>query len=417
MSRPEQTEGLLRRLAPQVLAALLRRHRSLDICEDAVQEALLAAATTWAASGLPENPRGWLVTVATRRLIDDVRSERSRRAREDQIAMGAPPSELLTLGPESEPDVDRDRDDTLALLVMCCHPSLSAPSQIALTLRAVGGLSTAEIAACFFVSEATMAQRISRAKQTIRDAGARFEMPSEPELTARLAAVMHVLYLIFNEGYTTSSGMRVSRVELSSEAIRLARELYRLRPDDSEAAGLLALMLLTDARRAARTTDGGELVDLADQDRRCWDRERIEQGVALITDALARGRLGAYQLQAAIAAVHDEAPRAEDTDWPQILALYQLLDRVAPNPMATLGRAVATAMTIGPAAGLDILNGLTEDRRIAGHHRYHAVRGQLLEMAGEHQAARDAFGHAARLTASLPEKRYLIARAAGQRST
>ncbi|MGO9789939.1 MAG: RNA polymerase sigma factor [Solirubrobacteraceae bacterium] len=416
MSPPADIEDLLRRLAPQVLTALLRRHRSLDICEDAVQEALLAAATSWAASGLPEKPRGWLVTVATRRLIDDVRSERSRRAREDRIAVGAPPSELLTLGPESEPSVDRDRDDTLALLIMCCHPSLSAPSQIALTLRAVGGLGTAEIAACFFVSEATMAQRISRAKQTIRDAGARFEMPPDPELTARLAAVMHVLYLIFNEGYTTSSGARVSRVELSSEAIRLTRELYRLRPDDSEAVGLLALMLLTDARRAARTTDTGELIDLADQDRTRWDQDRIQEGVALITDALARGPLGSYQLQAAIAAVHDEADRAQDSDWSQILALYQLLDRVAPNPMATLGRAVAAAMAIGPAAGLEILDGLAEDRRIAGHHRFHAVRGQLLEMAGEHQAARDAFGHAARLTASLPEKRYLTARAAGQRT-
>jgi len=417
VSRPEDIEGLLRRLAPQVLAALLRRHRSLDICEDAVQEALLAAATSWGASGLPENPRGWLLTVATRRLIDDVRSDRSRRAREDRISVGAPPSELLTLGPESEPDVDRDRDDTLALLIMCCHPSLSEPSQIALTLRAVGGLSTAEIAACFFVSEATMAQRISRAKQTIRDAGARFEMPLEPELTARLVAVMHVLYLIFNEGYTTSSGPRVSRVELSGEAIRLTRELYRLRPDDSEAAGLQALMLLTDARRPARTTDEGELIDLADQDRRRWNRDRIEQGVALISDALARGRLGPYQLQAAIAAVHDEAPRAEDTDWPQILALYQLLDQVAPNPMATLGRAVAAAMAIGPAAGLEILDGLTEDRRIVGHHRFHAVRGHLLEMAGEDQASREAFQHASRLTVSLPEKRYLTARAAGRRST
>ena len=262
-----------------------------------------------------------------------------------------------------------------------------------------------------------MAQRISRAKQTIRDAGARFAMPSEPELTARLAAVMHVLYLIFNEGYTTSSGARASRVELSSEAIRLTRELYRLRPDDSEATGLLALMLLTDARRAARTTDDGKLIDLADQDRSGWDRNRIHEGVALISEALARGPLGAYQLQAAIAAVHDEAPRAEDTDWSQILALYQLLDRVAPNPMATLGRAVAAAMGICPAAGLEILDGLTEDRRIASHHRFHAVRGQLLEMAGERQAARDAFGHAVRLTASLPEKRYLAARAAGQRRT
>ncbi|MGH2871534.1 MAG: RNA polymerase sigma factor [Solirubrobacteraceae bacterium] len=414
MSRPQDIEDLLRKLAPQVLSALLRRHRSLDVCEDAVQEALLAAAATWTADDLPENPRGWLFTVATRRLIDDVRSERARRAREDQIAVGAPPSELLTLGPESAPVVDRDRDDTLTLLVLCCHPALSAPSQIALTLRAVGGLSTAEIAACFFVSEATMAQRISRAKQTIRDAGARFEMPPEPELGPRLAAVMHVLYLIFNEGYTTSSGARVNRVELTTEAIRLTRELRRLRPDDSEATGLLALMLLTDARRAARTTGAGELIDLAEQDRSRWDHARIEEGVALITVALAHGPLGAYQLQAAIAAVHDEADRPEDTDWAQILALHQILDRVAPNPMATLGRAVAAAMAIDPCAGLEIVDGLAEDRRIADHHRFHAVRGQLLEMAGEEQAARDAFRRAARLTTSVPEKRYLTARAAGE---
>jgi RNA polymerase sigma factor (sigma-70 family) len=417
VSPPEDIEDLLRRLAPQVLAALLRRHRSLHVCEDAVQEALLAAATSWTADGLPENPRGWLLTVATRRLIDDVRSEQARRAREDQIAVGAPAAELLALGPESDPVVDGDRDDTLALLVMCCHPALSAPSQIALTLRAVGGLSTAEIAACFFVAEATMAQRISRAKQTIRDAGTRFEMPPDPELGPRLAAAMHVLYLIFNEGYTTSSGARVSRVELTTEAIRLTRELHRLRPDDSEATGLLALMLLTDARRCARTTAAGELIDLADQDRRRWDRARIEEGVALTTHALAHGPLGAYQLQAAIAAVHDEAERAVDTDWPQILALHQVLDGVAPNPMATLGRAVAAAMAIDPSAGLEIVDGLAEDRRIADHHRYHAIHGQLLEMAGEHEAARDAFRQAARLTTSLPEKRYLTARAAGEQRT
>jgi RNA polymerase sigma factor (sigma-70 family) len=416
VSRRLEVEDLLRQLAPQVLATLMRRHRNLDVCEDAVQEALLAAARTWD-SGVPENPRGWLLTVATRRLIDVVRSDRARRAREDRILVGSPPSELLTLGPEREPDVDRDRDDTLALLIMCCHPALSAPSQIALTLRAVGGLTTAEIAACFFVSEATMAQRISRAKQTIRDAGACFEMPADPELTSRLAAVMHVLYLIFNEGYTTSSGARAARVELTAEAIRLARELYRLRPDDSEAAGLLALMLLTDARRVARTTDSGELIDLADQDRSCWDQDRIQEGVALITDALARGPIGAYQVQAAIAAVHDEASRAEDTDWRQILALYQLLDRLAPNPMATLGRAVAAAMAISPAAGLQILESVADDRRIAGHHRFHAVRGQLLEMSGEEQAAREAFALAARLTASLPEKRYLTVRASGLHNT
>jgi predicted RNA polymerase sigma factor len=291
---------------------------------------------------------------------------------------------------------------------------LTASSQIALTLRAFGGLTTGEIASCFFVGEPTMAQRISRAKQTIRNAGARFEMPGEPELSTQLGAIMHVLYLIFNEGYTTSSGAQISRVELTREAIRLARELHRLRPDDAEATGLLALMLLTNARRAARTSADGSLIDLADQDRELWNRAEIDEGVALVTDALHRGRLGPYQLQAAVAAVHDEAPNTQATDWPQILALYETLDRIAPNPMATLGRAVAAAMTSGPLAGLQILDALADDPRIADHHRYHAVRGQLLEMAGDRCAARSAFDRAARLTASVPEKRYLAARASGQ---
>ena len=409
MSAGTDVEGLLRRLAPEVLATLLRRHRALDVCEDAVQEALVAAASAWSAGAVPENPRGWLLTVATRRLIDEVRSDRARRAREDRIALAAEPSALVVPGPET--DQPPEHDDTLALLIMCCHPALTAPSQIALTLRAVGGLTTAEIAACFFVPEPTMAQRISRAKQRIQEDGARFEMPGEPELSVRLDVVMHVLYLIFNEGYTTSTGARISRVELTSEAIRLARELHRLRPDDSEAAGLLALMLLTDARRAARTNDEGELIDLADQDRTLWDRSRIEEGVALVSEALARGPLGAYQLQAAIGAVYDEAPRAEDTDWAQILALHETLDRVAPNPMATLGRAVAAAMVAGPRAGLDLLDRLAQDRRITQHHRYFAVRGHLLELAGDSRGSHDAFQYAARLTASLPEKQYLRSRA------
>lgn len=408
MNRSDDIEGLLRRSAPQVLGALMRRHRSLEACEDAVQEALLTAARRWPQVGVPEQPHAWLITVATRRLIDDVRAERARREREQRIAIGAPPSELLTaeLGSTAQ-----ERDDTLTLLIMCCHPSLSASSQIALTLRALGGLTTAEIASCFFVSEATMAQRITRAKQTIRRAGARFEMPVEPELSARLGSVMHVLYLIFNEGYTTSSGERINRIELTAEAIRLTRELCRLCPDDAEAAGLLALMLLTDARRAARTSADGDLIDLADQDRTRWNRTEIEQGVTLITDALARGPLGPYQLQAAIAAVHDEAPDTQSTDWPQILALYEMLDRIAPNPIATLGRAVAVAMTTGPLAGLELLDHLADDPKIRDHHRYHAVRGHLLELGGDHDAARASFQRAARLTASLPEKRYLTARA------
>jgi predicted RNA polymerase sigma factor len=337
-----------------------------------------------------------------------VRAERARREREERVAIGSAPSELLTV---ESVDPSLERDDTLTLLVMCCHESLSNLSQIALTLRAFGGLTTAQIAACFFVGEATMAQRISRAKQTIRQAGAQFEMPNEPELTVRLDAVKHVLYLIFNEGYTTSSGTKVSRVELTAEAIRLTRELCRLRPDDAESAGLLALMLLTDARRAARVSTEGELIDLADQDRARWNHAEIDEGVGLITDALGRGPLGPYQLQAAIAAVHDEAPDTKSTDWAQILALYDTLNRIAPNPMANLGRTVAVAMTAGPTAALQILDGLADDPTLSDHHRYHAVRGHVLEMADDHAAARASFEQAARLTFSVPEKRYLTARA------
>jgi RNA polymerase sigma factor (sigma-70 family) len=401
-------EDLLRDLAPQILGALLRRHGELDLCEDAVQEALLEAATTWPERGLPDNPRGWLITVATRRLIDLIRAERSRRGREERFALGAPPAEVLRIPGE---DVAVDRDDTLVLMLLCCHPALTPPSQIALTLRAVGGLTTAEIASAFFVPEATMAQRISRAKQRIRDAGATFAMPPAKELDARLAAVMHVVYLIFNEGYSAASpppaGDAASSVELTAEAIRLARELHRLRPDDTEITGLLALMLFTEARRPARLTPLGDLVDLADQDRSLWNQALIAEGAGLITGALATGPVGAYQLQAAIAAVHDEAARAEDTDWPQILALYLMLDRVAPNPMATLSLAIAVAMVRGPEAGLILLAALDDDARVAGHHRLYAVRGHLLEMAGDRAAARAAFQGAMRRTASTAEKRYL----------
>jgi RNA polymerase sigma factor (sigma-70 family) len=401
-------EGLLRELAPQVLATLLRRHQALDLCEDAVQEALLAAAVGWPADGIPDNPRAWLVTVATRRLIDAVRNESSRRDREDRLMFGSPPAELSRPpGGEHDPD----RDDTLLLLLLCCHPALTSPSQIALTLKAVGGLSTAEIARAFFVPEATMAQRVSRAKQRIREAGATFAMPPPDELDGRLRAVLHVLYLIFNEGYTTSSGAQISRADLTAEAIRLTRQLHRVRAGDGEVAGLLALMLLAEARRPARVDAAGELVSLADQDRSSWDRALIAEGVALVTAALASGPVGAYQLQAAIAAVHCEAPRADDTDWAEILALYTLLDRIAPNPMATVNRALAVAMVSGPDAGLELLASLGGDERVAGHHRLLAMRGHLLELGGSADAARAAFEEAARRTASAPEKRYLQRRA------
>lgn len=389
-------EDLLRRLAPQVLGALMRRYDRLDTCEDATQEALVAAATQWPTEGVPDNPYGWLVTVASRRLTDWVRSDVARQRREE------------TYVADTAPDDVRQHDDTLTLLFLCCHPALSAPSQIALTLRAVGGLTTAEIARAFLVPESTMAQRISRAKQSIRDAGATFAPPPETERPQRVQAVLHVLYLMFNEGYT-----ELHRHDLTRDAVRLTRLLHRLLPDDPEAAGLLALMLLTEARRAARTRADGSLVPLAEQDRSRWDRELVAEGVALVSRTLSgTRRLGPYQLQAAIAAVHDEAARVEDTDWAEILALYQLLEALSPNPMVTLNRVVALSMVDGPAVGLAALKELESDNRMARHHRLHAVRAHLLEMAGDPDAARDSYRTAARYATSVAEKRYLEAKAA-----
>jgi predicted RNA polymerase sigma factor len=356
----------------------------------------------WPDGGVPENPRAWLVTVASRRLVDGWRSESARRRREEHVTVLEPP----------EPGPVAERDDTLRLLFLCCHPSLSVPSQLALTLRAVGGLTTAEIANAFLVPEPTMAQRISRAKQTIRDAGARFDLPPEAERKDRLRVVLHVLYLLFNEGYTTSAGPTLHRADLTSEAIRLARLLRRLLPHEGEIAGLLALMLLTDARRAARTTADGALVPLADQDRALWDRTQIEEGVGIIGATLGRGAIGPYQLQAAIAAIHDEAPSADETDWPQILALYDVLEQVSPGPVVTLNRAVAVAMVDGPRAGLAVLGTLDADDRMTHTHRLEAVRGHLLELAGDPDAARESYRRAARMTASVPEQRYLAMRAA-----
>ena len=375
-----------------------------------MQEALLAAALQWPQQGVPENPRGWLITVATRRLTDELRGDSARRQREARAAALLPPDSLVTTSSAEDPLPQQD--DTLTLLFLCCHPALSPASQIALTLRAVGGLTTAQIARAFFVPEETMAQRISRAKQSIRTAGARFSMPPEDERAERLRAVLQVLYLIFNEGYTATSGPELQRAELTAEAIRLTRDLHRLLPDDGEVSGLLALMLLTDARRPARTKPDGSLVPLAEQDRQRWSRASIEEGLTLITGTLSRARIGAYQVQAAIAAIHDEATRAEDTDWRQIVLLYELLVGLSPNPMVTLNQAVAVAMVYGAQAGLDLLRTLEGDDRIAGHHRLDAVRAHLLEMAGDHTAARSAYQLAARRTTSIPEQRYLDARAA-----
>jgi len=376
-----RAEDLLRELAPQVLGSLVRRYGQFDACEDAVQEALLAGAQRWPVEGIPEHPRSWLVTVGSRRLVDDFRSDSARRRREENVAS-------LDVGDRNPAS---DRDDALTLLFLCCHPSLSAPSQLALTLRAVGGLTTAEIAHAFLVPEATMAQRISRAKQTIKGSNAGFDLPPEPERAGRLRVVLHVLYLVFNEGYTTSSGPTLGRPDLTTEAIRLTRMLRRLMPGEGEVAGLLALMLLTDARRAARTDADGSIVPLAEQRRDAWNEDQIEEGVALVSRTLGSTSVGPYQLQAAIAAVHDEARSAEETDWPQILALYEVLERVAPGPVVTLNRAVALAMVNGPRAGLALLGTLDGDERMAHTHRLEAVRGHLLELAGDEAAARESY--------------------------
>jgi RNA polymerase sigma factor (sigma-70 family) len=404
-------EQLLRELAPQVLGAVIRRFRDFAASEDAVQEALLAAAGQWPLDGLPDNPRGWLIQVASRRMTDHQRSESARRRRETAAAW-----EAGYVTPAPEIGEDSGQDDTLILLFMCCHDALTTSSAIALTLRAVGGLTTAEIARAFLVPEATMAQRISRAKQSIKASGAPFRLPADlphkPERTERLRAVLHVLYLIFNEGYTASGGEELQRPELSTEAIRLTRLVRELLPDDAEVAGLLALMLLTDARRAARTGPDGELIPLTKQDRTEWDRAQIAEGVALLSAVLPKGSVGPYQLQAAIAAVHDEAASTGETDWPQILALYDLLKRMSPNPMVMLNHAIAAAMVHGPKAGLKLLDALDADARLSGHHRLDAVRAHLLEMAGEFEAAVVHYGLAASRTTSLPERNYLITQAA-----
>jgi RNA polymerase sigma factor (sigma-70 family) len=415
------SENLLRELAPQVLGAVIRRFGDFSAAEDAVQEALLAAAMQWPADGVPDNPRGWLIHVAARRMTDHVRADLARRRRETLVvreaALEVPAGSPSLAHLESNFGVPGgEQDDTLILLFMCCHQALTRPSAIALTLRAVGGLTTSEIANAFLVPEATMAQRISRAKQRIKSSGVPFRMPTERERADRLGAVLHVLYLIFNEGYTSSTGPTLHRSDLSSEAIRLTRAVHHILPPAAEGAGevagLLALMLLTDARRAARTGPDGELIPLAQQDRSAWDRDAIAEGLALVSDTLSRGSVGAYQLQAAIAALHDEAARAEDTDWPQILALYGLLKRMSDNPMVTLNHAIAAAMVHGPASGLALLQSLDADPRMSGNHRLDAVRGHLFEMAGNHEAAIRHYRAAAGRTTSVPERNYLTTQAA-----
>jgi len=398
-------EELLRELTPYVLGSVIRRFRDFAAAEDAVQEASIAAAIQWQRDGLPSNPQAWLTKVASRRMVDHIRAESARRRHESEMVLDAALATAST-----EIDTSPQEDDTLILLFMCCHPSLTPASAIALTLRAVGGLTTLQIANAFLVPETTMAQRISRAKQTIKQSGVPFESPSGR--TQRLRAVLHVLYLIFNEGYTSSVGANLRRDDLAHEAMRLTRIVHKLQPDDAEVAGLLALMLLTDARRLARTNEVGELIPLAQQDRARWDREQIDEGIELISATLPKGSVGPYQLQAAIAAIHDEAVRAEDTDWPQILALYDLLSRMSDNPMVRLNHAIAVAMVHGVAKGLELLDTLKADARIANHHRLDSVRAHLLELAGDRDRAVEHYRAAAVKTASLPERNYLLTQAA-----
>ncbi|HWD04738.1 MAG TPA: sigma-70 family RNA polymerase sigma factor [Amycolatopsis sp.] len=398
---------LLRRLVPQVLGVLVRRYGQFEACEDAVQEALLAAVEQWDGDDLPDDPRAWLLTVATRRLTDQWRSESARRRREERMAV----REVTTAAPGPDEATPADHDDTLMLLFLCCHPAVTPSSQVALTLRAVGGLTTAEIASAFLVPEATMTRRITRAKESIAAAGSTFAEPSASDWPARLQVVLHVLYLIFNEGYTASSGEQLHRVELTTEAIRLTRAVRELLPADGEVAGLLALMLLTEARRPARTREGA-LLPLGEQDRHLWTVPLIVEGVELISRALGQGPVGPYQVQAAIAALHDRAASTEDTDWPQILELYGVLEELAPSPVVTLNRAIAVAMVDGPAAALALLTTIEDDARIKHGHRLDAVRGHLHELAGDFPAAHEHYLRAAKRTASLPERRYLQARAA-----
>jgi RNA polymerase sigma factor (sigma-70 family) len=399
-----EIEGLLRESAPRALVAVARRFGDFADAEDAVQEATIDAARQWPAQGLPENPTGWLVHVASRRMVDRIRSEAARREREDAVAAGEPSL------PPAAADEAREADDTLLLMFMCCHPALTPASAIALTLRAVAGLTTGEIAAAFLVPEQTMTQRISRAKKTVKESGEPFGMPAVEERSERLRSVLRVIYLIFNEGYAVSAGGELARADLAAEAIRLGRIVRLAAPAEPEVAGLLALMLLTEARRPARTDGGGELIPLEQQDRSLWDRELIAEGQALLAEAFTRGAVGEYQLQAAIAAEHAKARRPAQTDWREVLALYGLLEQVTGNPMVALNRAIAAAMLDGPEAGLALLDQL--DEQLAGHHRLHSTRAHLLEELGNRRAAVTEYERAAQLTRNLPEQSYLTKRAA-----
>ena len=399
----DRVEGLLRELAPRALGVVARRYGHFADAEDAVQEALLSASTSWPTSGLPDDPLAWLIRVASRRMADLHRSETARRRREDLAASWS----------REPPDPAPGRDETLTLFFMCCHPSLAPTSAVALTLRAVGGLTTKEIAAAFLVSEATMAQRISRAKRTVAGSGEPFARPDAAHHQARLALVLRVVYLIFNEGYTASAGRELGRTDLAEEAIRIGRLLHELLPDDPEVTALVALMLLTEARRSARVADGGMLVPLEQQDRARWDGGLVAEGTALAAAALRHKPMGEYAAQASIAALHDAAPSYQDTDWVRILALYGALERMTHSPVVRLNRAVAVAMVDGPDAALAVLDDVAASGTLGRSHRLHSVRAHLLEMRGDAAGARDEYVAAAEATANWRERDYLTLKAAG----
>jgi RNA polymerase sigma factor (sigma-70 family) len=405
-------EHLLRTEAPQVLGALVRRFGRFDIAEDAVQEALLDANRVWRADGVPENPRTWLIRVGYRRMVDLLRSDQARRRREQEAGMAA----LAMLEPARRADPPLETDDSLSLLLLCCHPALSTTSQVALTLRAVGGLTTGEIAHAYGTSESTMGTRISRAKQQLARAGARFTPPTEADRDSRMAAVTQVLYLIFNEGYTASAGGELARVDLTHDAIRLTRMLHCSLPQDAEVTGLLALMLLTESRRDARTGGDDELVPLDEQDRTRWDAELIREGTELIDGVWNRQEVGPYQLQAAIAAVHAAATSPELTDWPQIAVLYLWLERLTPTAPVRLSRVVAVARAYGAVRGLALLDELNRRHRLdedpLTRQRERAVRAHLLQLTGDATGAATLYREAAALTDNRVERRYLLDRAA-----
>jgi RNA polymerase sigma factor (sigma-70 family) len=400
MSNRGEVDRLVRDLAPKALGIVLRSHPNFADAEDAVQEAVIVAAQKWAATGVPERPVGWLVRVASRRLIGRYRSDTARQRRED----------LISAWSANPPEPASGNDDTLTVLFMCCHPALPPAAAIPLALRAAAGLTTREIAEAFMISEATTAQRISRAKTTITNTNEPFHYPPPDLFDDRLRSVLHIVYLLFNEGHTATSGDDLLRTEMTSEAVRLARQINEALPQHAEAAGLLALMLLTDARSTARTTSSGDVVPLDQQDRSLWDRTMITEGLTLLTAAMRQQHTGEYQLLAAIAAVHDQAPAYEVTRWPEISALYEVLERLTNNPMITLNRAIAVAFTTNPATALESLAPITD--RLHGHHRYHAVRAHLHELAGNHHDAAAEYQLAAQAATNEPERRYLQQQAA-----